>query len=84
MFQIIILKKVNQFINKLPNAEKVREKLGRLKDFNSDNNLRLDIERFKGKSKNRYRIRIGEIRYIFEVVEDKIFIDTANYRGRVY
>ena len=84
MFEIIINKRVNKFIDSLPNPEKIREKLKKLKDFKSNKRLGLDIARFKGKQKNKYRIRTGEARFIFEVISNKIFIDAGDYRGRVY
>ena len=84
MYQIIIHKRVNKFIDTLPNSKKIKEKLRRLKNFKSGKRLGLDIERLKGKNKNRYRIRIGEVRYIFEVIKPNIFIDAADYRGKVY
>ena len=43
MFQIIINKKVNKFIDTLPNSEKVKYKLRKLKDFKSGKRLGLDI-----------------------------------------
>ena len=84
MFEIVINKKVNKFINSLLNSDKIIDKLKKLKDFKSNERLGLDIARFKGKQKNMYRVRIGEVRFIFEVVLDKIFIDMADYRGKVY
>ena len=84
MFWIIIHKKVNKFVDSLENSIIIKEKLKRLKDFKSNIRLGLDIARFKGKQKNRYRIRIGEVRFIFEIIEQEIYIREANYRGRVY
>jgi len=84
MFEIIINKRVNKFIDNLSNSDKIRGKLRKLKDFRSNKRLGLDIARFKGKHKNKYRIRIGEVRFIFEVVDNKIFIDAGDYRGKVY
>lgn len=84
MFEVIINKKVNKFIDSLTNSDKIREKLRKLKDFKSNKKLGLDIVSFKGKNKKKYRVRIGEIRFIFEVVLNKIFIDMGDYRGKVY
>jgi len=84
MFEIIINKRVNKFIDSLPNSERIKEKLRRLRYLKSNQKLGLDIARFKGKQKDRYRIRIGEIRFIFKVVENRIFIDAGDYRGRIY
>ncbi len=84
MYEVIINKSVNRFIDNLSNSEIIREKLKRLKDFRTNKRLGLDIARLKGKQKNRYRIRIGEARFIFEVIPNKIFIDAGDYRGRIY
>jgi mRNA-degrading endonuclease RelE of RelBE toxin-antitoxin system len=84
MYDVVIKKKVNRFIDSLQNSEKIREKLKRLEDFKSGKRLGLDIERVKGMNKNRYRVRIGDVRYLFEVAKIKIFVDGADYRGRVY
>lgn len=83
MYEIIIHKRVNRFIDSLDNSSSIREKLRKLKDFKSNIRLGLDIARFKGK-KNRFRIRIGEVRFIFEVIGQGIYIREANYRGRIY
>lgn len=83
MYEVIIHKRVNKFIDTLENSSIIRDKLKRLKDFKSNVRLGLDIARYKGK-KNRFRIRIGEIRFIFEVIGTEIFIREANYRGKVY
>jgi len=84
MYEIIINKRVKKFVTTFPNSKKIKEKLRRLKDFKSGKRLGLDIERLKGKNKNKYRVRIGEVRYLFEVVKPNIFIDSADYRGKVY
>lgn len=75
---------MNKFIDSLSNSERIREKLKRLIYFKSNQKLGLDIARFKGKQKDRYRVRIGEVRFIFQVISNKIFIDAGDYRGRVY
>ena len=38
----------------------------------------------KGKTKGFYRLRIGKIRFIFYVLDDKIVVDKADFRGNIY
>jgi len=83
MYKIVIHKKVDKFIDSLENSFIIREKLGRLKDFKSKIKLNLDISKYQG-SKDRFRVRIGEVRFIFQVLGQEIYIREANYRGRVY
>ena len=47
MYEIIIHKRVNKFIDSLDNSSNIREKLRKLKDFKSNIKLSLDIARFK-------------------------------------
>lgn len=86
MYNVDIKRKVYQFINTLPNSETIKEKIKKLKLFKTNKRLHLDIERLRGKYKNLYRLRIGEVRFIFEVhkTEKLIFIKLADYRGSVY
>jgi len=88
MYEIEIKKKVFKFIETLNNFDEIKVKLKELKEFKSDKKLHLDIERLKGQDKNTelYRLRIGEVRFIFEVLKDEntIIIKLADYRGRIY
>ncbi|MEN7981870.1 MAG: type II toxin-antitoxin system RelE/ParE family toxin [Nanoarchaeota archaeon] len=84
MYEIEIKKKIIKFINNLSNSQIIWSKIKILKLFKSDKKLNLDMEKMRGKYKNLYRIRIGEIRLIFEVLSEKIIIKSADYRGKVY
>ena len=88
MYVVDINKKVYKFLISLDNSQEIISKLKTLKHFKSSKSLNLDIKRFRGTKKNQevYRLRIGEIRFIFEVFKEKniIWIKAADYRGKVY
>ena len=56
-----------------------------LKDF-IYKSRKVDIKKLKGKWKGKYRIRIGNIRVVFDINYDErtIYIVRAGYRGDVY
>jgi len=88
MYFIDIKKKVQTFINSLKNSSEINEKLKLLEHFKSNKKIYLDIEKLKGKGKKVefYRVRIGEVRFIFQVLkkEKVIWIKLADYRGKIY
>lgn len=86
MYDIDVKKKVNNFINSLQNSDEIFLKLKKLKNFKFNERIHLDIERYNGKNKNLFRLRIGEVRFIFEVFKKEkiIYIKLADYRGKVY
>lgn len=86
MYQIDIKKKVSLFVDSLSNSKEIYDKLKELKEFRTGKKLHLDVARLKGKNKNLYRLRIGEIRLIFEILkqESVIYIKLADYRGNIY
>ena len=88
MFTIKVKKSVDKFLSSLQNFDEIKLKIGQLKYFKSSKNLNLDIKKMKSNKKNQelYRLRIGEIRIIFELLreDDIIWIKTANFRGSVY
>jgi len=83
MYEVIVHKKVDKFIDSLENSSVIREKLQRLKNFRSKTPVNLDISKYRG-MKNRFRVRIGDIRFIFDVIVQEIYVREANYRGKVY
>ncbi len=83
MYRLIIKKSVYKFINGLENSSKYLLKLEDLKFFKT-NQVNLDIKMLKGKTKGFYRLRIGKIRFIFYVLDDKIVVDKADFRGNIY
>ncbi|MFW5704351.1 MAG: type II toxin-antitoxin system RelE family toxin [Nanoarchaeota archaeon] len=88
MYEIDIKKKVMKFIESLEFKETIIYKLKELKQFKSGRKLRLDIERLKGTTKCQefYRLRVGEVRFIFQVLKKEriLYIKSADYRGKVY
>jgi mRNA-degrading endonuclease RelE of RelBE toxin-antitoxin system len=86
MYNIDLKKKVNNFIESLQNSEEIFSKLKELKKFKTNEKIHLDIERYKGKNKNLFRLRVGEVRFIFEIFKKEkiIYVKLADYRGKVY
>jgi len=60
--------------------------LKELKKFKTNEKLNIDIERYKGRNNNLFRLRIGEVRFIFEVFDKEkiIYVKLADYGGKVY
>jgi mRNA-degrading endonuclease RelE of RelBE toxin-antitoxin system len=88
MYCINVAKNVNRFIENLPNSQIIKNKINELKYFKSNIRLHLDIKKMKSQKKNidLFRLRIGEIRIIFQLFNEEkiIFVKLADYRGRVY
>lgn len=88
MYKLFVSKKVDKFINKLSNYEDIKEKILLLKHFKTLRKLDLDIKKLQGQKKNQevYRLRVGDIRIIFEIFDSKklIWVKSANYRGSAY
>ena len=84
-YRVFMSKKVLKFIEKQKNTDSIKERIKKLKDFGSGKKLDLDIKSMKGSWKGYYRLRIGDLRFIFKIVDNKIvFIETADSRGSVY
>lgn len=85
-FQVNIKRKALKFVSKLDkkDKERLRKALLLLKDDPVPIKL-LDITKIKGE-KNTYRIRVGKIRALYEVLwKDKIIlIKRVDFRGSVY
>ena len=72
------LKELEDMDEKL--KDKIVEKLQKLKNGFS---LELDIKKLKG-YKNHYRLRIGKIRILFKIEEDKIIVHSILPRQKAY
>jgi mRNA-degrading endonuclease RelE of RelBE toxin-antitoxin system len=84
-FKVLIPKKIEKFILSLDNSEILFLKLKLLKFFKSGEKLNLDIKIMKGSWKGYYRLRIGQVRFIFTIVDNKIiFVEKADFRGKIY
>lgn len=88
MYEVQIKNKVLKFVESLENKDEVKHKLKQLEFFKSNVKLDLDIKKLKGQKKSLefYRLRIGDVRFIFQVLKDNkiILVKVANFRGSVY
>ncbi len=86
MYTIKIHKKATKFLSTRNLSEKklIKQKLNLLKEDPFSHSL-LDIKMMKG-LENVFRLRIGKIRIIYQVMNDKllILVVTAGSRGDVY
>lgn len=85
MYKIFVTKKAEKELDKLSSSDikQVVKKIPQLSSpFKTGN---MDIKKLSG-IRGFYRLRIGKIRIIFEIDEDKreIWIRKIGYRSRVY
>ncbi len=77
-----ISRRANEFILSLPAAlrQKIKESIGRAitGDFTG-----LDVKKLTGHSRD-YRLRVGRVRILFTVEEDRLLVYRAGFRGTVY
>ena len=86
-------KKAVKFLKKLDaqSAEKVRQKILQLQSMLETEGVipftELDIKKLKGQWDGYFRLRVGQIRVIFTVVNSKIeilLIQDIGFRGGIY
>ncbi|MFW6246398.1 MAG: type II toxin-antitoxin system RelE family toxin [Tangfeifania sp.] len=86
MYKVILNKKVIKFLQKRSDSEKklIKRKIELLQQ-NPIKNENLDIKQLKG-VENVYRLRIGKIRMVYQVMNDKLIVIlfSAGMRGDVY
>lgn len=85
MFKIIVHKRALKYLSKLTSSKKT--KIKKLLTELIDNPIqREDVKPMLGEWKGYYRIRIGNVRLIFWVDQDKkiIYVDHVGSRGDVY
>jgi len=86
MFNIIPHKRVIKFINKrIPkDKERIREKFLELQKNPYPPNDNADIKKLQ--SKNGFRLRVGDYRFLYDVVDSEliIYMDNADNRGDIY
>jgi len=86
MFNIIPHKRVIKFINKRTpkDKERIREKLLELQKNPYPPNDSADIKKLQ--SKNGFRLRVGDYRFLYDVVDSEliIYMDNADNRGDIY
>ncbi|MFP4401837.1 MAG: type II toxin-antitoxin system RelE family toxin [Candidatus Nanoarchaeia archaeon] len=88
MYILKVKKSVDNFLYTLENYDEIKLKIQQLKHFKSSKKLDLDIKKMQNIKKNQefYRLRIGDVRVIFQLLkkENIIWVKTANFRGKVY
>ncbi len=79
IYKILYTKKVKKFIEKQPKNQRLRiyEAINKLPNG--------DVKKMQT-NKELYRLRVGEFRFIYEIIHDEIciFIIDADNRGDVY
>lgn len=84
LYKIIIEKKVQKFLEKLPDTEKEKIIL-KISDLTSSHFKSLNIKKLQG-YRNLYRIKIDNYRVIFIVIPEKklIAIAVIGHRKEIY
>jgi len=86
MYKVILNKKVIKFLQRRSESEKksIKRKIDLLKQ-NPIKNENLDIKQLKG-VENVYRLRIGKIRLVYQVLNEKlvVILFSAGMRGDIY
>jgi mRNA interferase RelE/StbE len=86
VYKIILHKKVIKFINNRTPKDKqrIKEKFEILQNNPYPINFQIDCKKLQ--NKDGFRLRIGNYRFIYDVVEDElvIYIDDADNRGDIY
>jgi mRNA interferase RelE/StbE len=86
MYKIIPHKKVIKFISKrnIKDKHKIKDKFLELAQNPYPNNNKLDIKKLQ--AKNGFRLRIGDYRFLYDIIEDEliIYMEDANNRGDIY
>lgn len=86
MYRIILHKKVTKFLKTRTTGEQklILSRLDLLTD-NPKNNSKLDIKKMKS-LENVFRLRIGRIRIIYQIVDKEllVLVISAGTRGDVY
>lgn len=76
--------KITKFINALDKKtrERLKERLEKLKANPFDESQ--DVKKLQGRSKNAYRLRMGDIRIVYRIHGKELEIVDIDYRGNVY
>ncbi len=86
MYKIILHKKVIKFINSRnpKDKQKIKEKFELLQNNPYPANFQLDSKKLK--NRDGFRLRIGNYRFIYDVVENElvIYMEDADNRGDIY
>jgi len=86
MYTIVPHKRVIKFINKRTAKDKkrIKEKFIALQKNPYPTNASTDIKKMQGQ--NGYRLRIGDYRFLYDIVESELIIsmEDADNRGDIY
>ncbi len=82
-------KEAEKFLNKQPKKfqKLITEKIKNIGDWLEDKSkLKVDIRKLYGEWEGFYRLRIGEVRVLFSIDEEKeiIRVHAIGYRGDIY
>ena len=90
--EILYLKKADKFFVKnshILSKEKSKELIVKsIKKILRNEDINVDVKQLKGTLKKYYRIRIGSVRILFEIINKQIQITTivydVDFRGDIY
>ena len=86
MYKVKLHKKSQKFLEKINKNDAIR--IIRKLEILSKNPLskNLDIKKLEGCFPDSYRLRVGEIRVIYEIINDLevIYIHDIDFRGNIY
>ena len=86
MYKILLHKRVIKFINSRhqKDKQKIQEKFQLLQKNPYPTNNETDVKKMM--NKDGYRLRVGNYRFIYDVVDEElvIYMEDANNRGDIY
>jgi mRNA interferase RelE/StbE len=86
VYKILLHKKVIKFISSrtIKEKHKIKNKFSQIEINPYPTNKQLDIKKLQGK--NGFRLRIGNYRFIYDVIDDEliVYMENANSRGNIY
>jgi len=86
LYKIVPHKRVIKFINSRTSKDKkrIKEKFELLQQNPYPSNFKLDSKKLQ--NRNGFRLRVGNYRFIYDVVDEEliIYIENADNRGDIY
>lgn len=76
--------KVTKFLKVLDQKTKERLKKRLIEVKKNPFNNHEDVKKLKGLGNDVYRLRVGKIRVVYQVIENDIEILAVDYRGNIY
>ncbi|TET09932.1 addiction module toxin RelE [Candidatus Aerophobetes bacterium] len=79
-------KEAKKFIDGQDIWSEVRSSIRKFLEKIKGKNINIDLKKLVGDWEGYYRIRIGKVRVIFDIVKENrmIFVEKVDYRGKVY